>query len=89
MLSLVNSVLPLLCLSVGFFVGYSIKNNKPFEVPEPIKHPHKYIKAKIKDKQIAKEVQEEIDYLNDVLYNIENYDGTGQGQRTVKRGESN
>lgn len=89
MLSLVNSVLPVLCLCIGFFVGYNIKKDKRFEMPEQIKHPHKYIKAKIRDKRVEKQVQEEIDYLNDVLYNIENYDGTGEGQRIIKRSESN
>lgn len=89
MLNLVNSVLPVLCLCIGFFVGYNLKNDKHFEIPETIKHPHKYIKQKMKNKQETKQVQDEIEYLNDVLFNIENYDGTGQGQRIVKRGGNN
>lgn len=90
MISLINSILLVLCLCVGFFAGYKLNpNSKAIEVPEVIKHPKKYIKKKIEEKQEAKRVKEEIDYLNDVLYNIENYDGTGRGQKTIKRGASN
>lgn len=89
MLNLINSILPVLCLCIGFFCGLKMKDNKSIEIPEPIKHPHKYFKAKRKEKQEAKEIKEEIDYLNDVLYNIENYDGTGRGQKTIKRGANN
>ncbi len=88
MLNLVNSILPVLCMCIGFFVGYHMRN-KTIEIPEPVKHPHQYIKKKRKDKKEQKEVQEEINYLNDVLYNIETYDGTGIGQRTIRRGENN
>lgn len=89
MISLINSILPVLCLCIGFFVGYKLNTNKTIEVPEVIKHPKKYIKKKIEEKQEIKRVQEEIDYLNDVLYNIENYDGTGNGQKPIKRGVNN
>ena len=89
MLNLVNSLLPVLCLCIGFFCGFKINNNKSIEIPEKIKHPHKYFKAKRKEEAEAKEIMEEIDYLNDVLYNIESYDGTGRGQRSVKRGANN
>lgn len=71
----------------GFFVGYSMSNKKSIEIPEQIKHPHRYIKEKNKSKKAQKAIQEELDYLNDILYNIENYNGTGIGQRIVKRGE--
>lgn len=89
MINLINSILPTLCLCIGFFIGYNMKANQSIKIPEQIKHPNKYIKKKMQDKKEQKEVQEEINYLNDVLYNIENYDGTGIGQRTVRRGENN
>lgn len=88
MINLINSILPVLCLCVGFFVGYKLNTNKTIELPEIIKHPKKYIKRKIKENQEIKKAQEEIDYLNDVLYNIENYDGTGKGLKKVRRGEN-
>lgn len=89
MLSLINNILLALCLSVGFFVGYNFRNNKSFEMPEALKHPRKYVKTKIKTRQDMKQIREETDYLNSVLYNIEQYDGTGEGQITIKRGGNN
>jgi len=89
MLNLVNSIIPVLCLCIGFFVGYKIQKKEKITLPEVIKHPHNYIKTKIIDNKNQKKAKEELDYLNSVLYNIENYDGTGKKQKTIKRGISN
>lgn len=84
MISLINSLLPALCLCVGFYFGKKDKG-KEIEIPEKIKHPCKHIKGKIKAKKETKQIQEQLNYLNDVLYNIENYDGTGKGQKTIEK----
>lgn len=71
----------------GFFIGCNMEDKRVMEIPEQIKHPHRYIKNKRRNKKEQKIIQDELNYFNDVLYNIENYNGTGIGQRSIKRGE--
>lgn len=84
MISLINSLLPVLCLCVGYYFGKN-NNGKEIEMLETIKHPYKHLKGKMKVRKESKQIQEELDYLNNVLYNIENYDGTGKGQKTIEK----
>lgn len=72
----------------GFFIGCNMRD-KSIKIPESIKHPQRYIKNKRKNKKEQKVIKNELNYLNDVIYNIENYNGTSIGQRAVKRGEIN
>ena len=65
----------------GLSYGTKIKNNEKIELPNPVRY--------IKDKNIQKQLDESqakkqaITEVN--LYNIENYDGTGLGQKEIPR----
>ncbi len=88
MINLINNLLPILCLCMGFFVGYKMNtNNKELQVPEIVKHPKKHIEKKMKDSKEEKQRKQELEYLNKVLYNIEIFDGTSKGQISVRKEE--
>ncbi len=92
MISVVFSLLLSICLCIGFCAGYVVGGTKLEELKElqrSVLHPHRYIKKKMKEKREEKMIAEKIEYFNDVLFNIENYDGSGLGQRYVKRGDGN
>ena len=51
---------------------------------EQIKTPIRYIKEKHKQKEAEKRIEEEKNYLDIMLENINNYDGTSKGQKDFK-----
>lgn len=69
----------ILCFAVGARVGQ--KTAKGEEVKIPTLNP---VKA-VQESREAREAQKEQDYYETILQNIENYDGTGMGQKDVKR----
>lgn len=82
MINLIYTILCISCLCIGFFAGRKdIKNNDvDFKISNPVKH----IKEKIESEKYDKEVQEQLDELNKIAENIENYDGTPRNQKELK-----
>jgi len=64
------------CLFVGARIGQKVNNNEPVKLPNPAKAIEEY--------KENKEYREEQDKLNSMLENINNYNGTGMGQRDLK-----
>ena len=66
-------------------MGYRL--NKPDKKPIKIENPVTVIKEKVKEKKDSKEIQKQKDYWQDVMDNLENYDGTKQSQKEVRNVE--
>jgi hypothetical protein len=68
-----------LCISflLGAKVGQKVANNEPITIPtlNPVKM--------VKNYKLTKKQQEEIDELNKLMQNIDNYDGSEIGQQEV------
>ena len=68
-----------LCISflLGAKVGQKVANKEPIEMPtlNPVKM--------VKNYKLTKKQQEEIDELNKLMSNIDNYDGSDIGQQEV------
>jgi len=79
------SLFTVLCLCIGFFVGYKIGDKKELPIVNPIKIAEK-VTTDVKNIKKQKEQSKEIDELNKILKNIDRYDGTGQGQIPIKKG---
>lgn len=87
MINLIYTILCIACLCIGFFVGYNTSgNNKPtskISMPNPIKE----IKTKMEDKKANEELKEQLEELNKIYENIENYNGSNEGQKELKNVE--
>lgn len=64
----------------AFYYGVKIGRTKEEIVPEPFTAPKKRKKAK----EVAKQTQK----MNDILRNIDVYDGTSLGQKEIERGRA-
>lgn len=75
---LISTFLTIGAFIFGVNIGLKLKkgNEIKLEVPN--------IPKIIKEKKIEKEQDKEIEKLNIVLQNIENYDGSGKNQKVVK-----
>lgn len=84
-MELLVSIFGVICLATGFFVGYNIADKKKLPEVNPVK-----IIEKVKEqKEVAKkekETKEKFNQLNDILDNINRYDGTGASQKPIKKG---
>ena len=70
----------ILCFMVGAKVGQQVANGETVELPkvEPMKA--------IKEHRAKKEAEYQQSKIDTILENIDNYDGTGYGQKEVPRG---
>lgn len=70
-------VINILCFFIGAKVGQKVTNNEPLKLPNlnPIKA--------IEDYKENKEYEEDKERFNTMLDNINNYDGTGLGQKDI------
>lgn len=86
MINLIYTILCIVCMCVGFFIGHKTSDNKPIikmSMPNPIKE----IKNKVENKKTNEELQEQLDELNTIYENTENYDGSSKGQKELKNVE--
>lgn len=69
-----------LCFFIGAKVGQTVAKGQTLEVPEvnPVKA--------YREHKAQKEADKEADRLEAIMRNIEAYDGTGEGQADVPRG---
>jgi len=72
----------LICVIIGMKIGLALSKGESFSLPNPIKV---YAEQQA-NRQAKKEAQAELDKIETILKNIENYDGTGFGQMDVPRG---
>lgn len=68
----------LIAYTLGLKNGQRIVKNEPIELPK-VENPVESINKK----RLEKEQQKEIDKINKILENIDNYDGTGANQQEV------
>lgn len=72
---LVTGALCIVCFFVGAKVGQSVQKGKDITIPNPVKAVTEY-----KESREYKKQQEQI---NTMMDNINNYDGTGMGQKDL------
>lgn len=87
MINLIYTILCIACLCIGFFVGYKTSGNNKSTSKISIPNPIKEIKNKVEDKKANEELQEQLNELNTIYENIENYDGSNKGQKELKNVE--
>lgn len=83
MINLIYTILCIACLCMGFFVGYKTASKSTVN-KVTISNPIKTIKEKIEDKKEQQEIQEQLEELNKIYGNLENYDGSNKGQKELK-----
>ncbi len=84
MINLIYTVLCIACLCIGFFAGRKTVTDSKFLNSTKITNPIKQVKEKIEDTKYNKELQEQLEELNKIAQNIENYDGTSENQKELK-----
>ena len=79
LLILVVGALNVACFFIGAKVGQKVSKGEPIELPkiDPIKP--------IREHQEHKKAEAERDYYETIMSNIDNYDGSGIGQKDVPR----
>ena len=77
----VMGIVNVMCFIAGAKVGMAVKKGKDISLELPTASP---IEA-FKTHKAKKEEQKERDRLNTIMQNIDNYDGTGVGQRDIPR----
>ena len=60
---------------------------KPEKKPIKIENPVTVVKEKVKEHKESKKIQKQKDYWQDVMDNLENFDGTKQSQKEVRNVE--
>lgn len=73
-----TGILIIISYTLGLYLGNRLSNGKEIKIPriEPIKAVKQYYEEK--------EIKEEQERISTILSNIENYDGTSNGQSEVK-----
>ena len=79
LLILLTGTLNIACLSIGVKLGQKVDKGESIELPNI--NPIKAIRER-EDRRIADKEQNKLDTI---LQNIENYNGTSQGQKDVPR----
>lgn len=67
------SIIPALCLCIGFYFGFKIGATK--ELPN--------IKRTIKENKQKLEEEKELKQMSKILENLDRYDGTTKGQEDI------
>lgn len=70
----------LLAYTLGLKNGQKLSNNENIELP---KNPIKEYKENKISRELEKEQNEDITRLNNILKNIDSYDGTSDGQEEI------
>lgn len=70
-----------ICIVVGIKIGLALSKGERVELPNPVKA-YKEHKANM---EAQKEAEKELDKISTIMQNVENFDGTGFGQKEVPR----
>jgi len=82
-ISALSIVLIFFAFVIGLHYGSKVKHNEIIDIPTV--NPAKIVKQKIKEHK-EEEKKEKIELIEETnLYNIDNYDGTGIGQKDIPR----
>ena len=84
MINLIYTILCIACLCIGFFVGHKTAGEYKTVSKVSIQNPIKTVKEKMQNKKEQETIQEQLDELNRIYENIENYDGSNKGQKELK-----
>lgn len=90
MINIIYTVLCIICLCLGFFVGYLINKPKKEEKKKKKKvvvkmmEPVERFKKHRENKKYEELATKEMEKYSTILDNINNYDGTSKNQREVK-----
>ena len=76
---LVVCIANILCFYIGAKIGQAIVREEDIKLPNPVAAVQEHMQAQREQRKS----REEQDQLDVILANIENYDGTGYGQRDV------
>lgn len=71
MISIFNTLLPIVTLIVGFYFGFRIGKDK--EIPEVEVNPVKIVKEEIEQAKEEKKAKQEKEVLEQYIENIDNY----------------
>lgn len=74
----VVGIMNIICFFIGAKIGQKVSQGNEIKVPNPVK----VVKEEIKEYQDTKEYREWQEETETNLYNINNYDGTGLGQKS-------
>ncbi len=83
-MNLIYTIFSVLCLGIGFYFGYKLGDTKKLPEVSPMKVAEK-VTTEVTNIKKKKEQAKEINTLNQVLKNIDRFDGTGQGQEPIKK----
>lgn len=78
MISIIYAIVCMFSLCLGFYFGFKIAKK------EQIKTPIEVVKRKIEEKKEQEVYDEQIETFNNILHNINNYDGTSKNQKEIK-----
>lgn len=78
MISILYAIVCMSSLCLGFYFGFKIARQ------EPINSPVEVVKKKIEEKKEQEIYDEQIETFNNILHNINNYDGTSKNQKEIK-----
>lgn len=76
-------IMNILCFFVGAKIGQKVVNKETIEIPNL--NPIKALYNAKQEKKERKEKEAEDEYVKTIMYNIDNYDGTSKGQKTIPR----
>ncbi len=78
MISIIYAIVCMFSLCLGLYFGFKIAKK------EQIKTPIEMVKRKIEEKKEQEIYDEQIETFNNILHNINNYDGTSKNQKEIK-----
>lgn len=82
-MTLLYMIFSVLCLCIGFYFGYLTSDKKKLPEINPIKIADK-VKTDVENIKKKQEKAKELNKLNQILGNVDTYDGTSKGQKPIK-----
>lgn len=75
-MELIYTIISILCLCLGFYVGYRLGKDKEIpKVSKAVVHPIKTIKENVENNRAEREQDERLQELQDDLAELDAYDG--------------
>ncbi len=83
-MTLLYTIFTVLCLCIGFYFGYKLADTKKLPEVNPIKVADK-VRTEVTNVKKKQEQNKKINQLNEVLNNIDKFDGSSKGQKPIKK----
>lgn len=84
MINLIQTIISILCLIVGFYFGFRVGKTKELPEINPIEVADK-VDTQVTAIKKKKEQKKDLDKFNQAMKNMERFDGTGEGQEPIKK----